>query len=439
MDLSRRRFLQLTAGVGAVAAFPAFRSLAQAADGIPDGIWLAGDFHCHSVYSHDVWGGPSDDNTGYDEFYTHGFTVPEQILLAESRGLTFLAITDHNRVKSVHDPGYESESLVLVPGYEHSLSGGHAGVFVPSVPALDSLFALTGEGDGDGRGFAGDAIHEFFTHVADHGGISVVNHPFANGSRDGMDWTRTIEHSHGFNAIEAWNSAWANRGEVMPQVETDSDLAVQWWEQHFARTHGLVGGSDNHWKTLTAVAGIGQPTTWVYARNKSAEAVIEGVAKGRTFVSAQPPSMGGAQAFLTANGVGAAPEMVGGKVPAGRPLQVRVGVKNAPGSVVRIISNGMVLGSARILAPEDEVAFDGIVLAHNATLRAEVYDHEGLLMKVVTSAIRAIGGGASALAPTPGVPVGYGVVGAPSMATPQAAVFMAEARRLGLPTCDCTH
>lgn len=439
MDLSRRRFLQLTAGVGAVAAFPAFRSLAQAAEGIPGGIWLAGDFHCHSVYSHDVWGGPGDDNTGNEEFYTHGFTVPEQIRLAESRGLTFLAITDHNRVKSVHDPGYRSDSLVLVPGYEHSLSGGHAGVFVPSVPALDSLFALTGEGDGNGRGFAGDAILDFFTYVADHGGISVINHPFANGSRDGMDWSRPIEHSRRFNAIEAWNSAWVNRGEVMPQVESDSDLAVQWWEQHFARTHGIVGGSDNHWKTLTAVAGIGQPTTWVYARNRSAEAVIEGVVKGRTFVSAQPPLMGGAQAFLTANEVGATPEMVGGKVPAGRPLQVRVVVRNAPGSVVRIISNGMVLGSARVLAPEDEVAFDGIVLAHNTTLRAEVFDHEGLLMKVVTSAIRSIGGGGAALPATPGVPVGYGVVGAPSMATPQAAAFMAEARRLGLPTCDCTH
>ena len=439
MELSRRRFLQLTAGVGAVAAFPAFRSLAQAAEGVPDGVWLAGDFHCHSVYSHDVWGGPGDDNTGNEEFYTHGFTVPEQILLAESRGLTFLAITDHNRVKSVHDAGYRSDNLVLVPGYEHSLSGGHAGVFVPTVPALDSLFAVTGESDGRGKSFEGDAIYDFFTSVADHGGISVVNHPFANGARDGMDWSRTVEHSHGFNAVEAWNSAWANRGEVMPQVETDSDLAVQWWEQHFARTHGIVGGSDNHWKTLTAVAGIGQPTTWVYARNRSAEAVIEGVAKGRTFVASQPPLMGGSQAFLTASEVGDAPEMVGGKVFAGRPLQVRVAVRNAPGSVVRIISNGQVLGSARVLSPDDEVAFDGIVLSPESTVRAEVYDHEGLLMRVVTSAIRAVGGGAKALPPTPGVPVSYSVVGAPSMATPQAAAFMAEARRLGLPTCDCSH
>lgn len=418
-------------------AVPGFRSLARAAEGIPQGVWLAGDFHCHSVYSHDVWGGPGDDNTGPDEFYTHGFTVPEQIQIAESRGLNFLAITDHNRVKSVHDPGYRSDSLVLVPGYEHSLSGGHAGVFVPSVEALDALFTHTGSGDGSGRGFAGDEISQFLTHVSDHGGISVVNHPFANGSRDGMDWSRTLEHTHRFDAIEAWNSAWVNRGELMPQVETDSDLAVQWWEQHFARTHGIVGGSDNHWKILAGVAGIGQPTTWVYARDRSAGAVIEAVAKGRTFVSSQPPLMGGSQAFLTAGATGEAPEMVGGKVHAGVPLQVRVAVTNASGSVVRIISNGSVIGTARALAPNDEVAFDGIVLDKNATLRAEVYDHEGMLMRVVTSAIRAVGNGG--LPPTAGTPVSYAVLGAPSMATPQAAAAMAEARRLGLPTCDCAH
>lgn len=437
MDLSRRRFLQLTAGVGAVATFPAFRSFAQASEGIPDGIWLAGDFHCHSTYSHDVWGGPGDDNTGQDEFYTHGFTVPEQILVAESRGLNFLAITDHNRVRSVHDAGYRSDKLVLVPGYEHSLSGGHAGVFVPTVDGLDSLFALTADADGDGKGFAGDAILDFFTQVANHGGISVINHPFANGSREGMDWARTLEHSHRFNAVEAWNSAWVNRGEVMPQVETDSDLAVQWWEQRFAQTHGIVGGSDNHWKVLTPVAGIGQPTTWVYAADRSAGAVIDAVAKGRTFVSAQPPLMGGGQAYLTASELDAAPQMVGGTVPSGTSLQVRVSVRNAIGSVVRIISNGLVLGSARVLSPEDEVAFDGIVLAPQSTLRAEVYDHEGMLMKVVTSSIRTVAGGA--LTPTPGILVSYGVGSGPSMATPQAATFMAEARRLGLPACDCSH
>src|SRR6476646_5946368 len=127
MGLSRRRFLQLAAGVGAVSAVPALRAQAMADDregsaDLPAGEWLAGDFHCHTTYSHDVWSGPGDDNTDTQDFYTLGWTPAEQILIAETRALDFLAITDHNRLDALHDAGYASDRLVLVPGYEHSLS-----------------------------------------------------------------------------------------------------------------------------------------------------------------------------------------------------------------------------------------------------------------------------------------------------------------------------
>src|SRR5438067_11762401 len=90
--LSRRRFLQLAAGVGAVSAVPALRSQAMADDrdgasDLPAGEWLAGDFHCHTTYSHDVWSGPGDDNTGPEDFYTLGWTPGEQITIAETRAL----------------------------------------------------------------------------------------------------------------------------------------------------------------------------------------------------------------------------------------------------------------------------------------------------------------------------------------------------------------
>src|SRR5258705_5770695 len=136
---SRRRFLQLAAGVGAVSTIPALRSDALVPGGAPDGVWLAGDFHCHTVFSHDVYGGPSDDNTGLDEAYTLGHTPGEQIATAELRGLDFLAITDHNDVRSAYQPGYRSDRLLLVPGYEHSLWGGHAGVFVPDLTVLSVI------------------------------------------------------------------------------------------------------------------------------------------------------------------------------------------------------------------------------------------------------------------------------------------------------------
>jgi predicted metal-dependent phosphoesterase TrpH len=117
------------------------------------GRWIAGDLHSHTVLSHDVWAGPGDDNTEPEEAYTLGWTAGQQIAIAESRGLDFVAITDHNRVEAVHLPEYRSSRLALIPGYEHSLDGGHAGVFMPDPRRLREVVK---DADGSG-GFAGDA------------------------------------------------------------------------------------------------------------------------------------------------------------------------------------------------------------------------------------------------------------------------------------------
>src|SRR3954464_480585 len=171
--LTRRRLLQAagTAALGAALPAPA---LARR-PGAPRGVWLAGDFHSHTVLSHDVYGGPGDDNTGPDEAYTLGWTAGEQIQNAELRGLDFLAITDHNRTDALRLPEYRSDKLVLLPGYEHSLSGGHSGVFVPDRASLADIVREAG----GATGFAGDAaVQRYLDAVHAMGGIAVLNHPF---------------------------------------------------------------------------------------------------------------------------------------------------------------------------------------------------------------------------------------------------------------------
>jgi hypothetical protein len=401
VTLSRRRFLQMTAGVGAVALLPGLRPAQAAKQGgglePGRGVWLAGDFHVHTTYSHDVWSGPGDDNTTEEDFYTLGWTPAEQIQLAETRQLDFVALTDHNRIDALRDAGYQSQKLVLVPGYEHSLSGGHAGVFVPSLADLPDLI----RNDDGSTGFPGDeGIRRFLSLVHERGGVTVLNHP----TSDGANWTYNPAASLGFDAVEAWNGRWQQRAETVPFSYSDNYKAVPWWEQNFLphRHIGITGGSDNHWRSVTAAAGVGQPTTWVYARDRAPQSIIDGIRAGRTFVSAEPPLHRGPQLFLEAGHA-----MVGGAVTPLEAVDVRVRVELGSGQRVRLISTGQVVGEWLMVSPSAE--FEArVVLPVGGWLRAELLVDAGYLVTAVTSPIWAEGRPAKlAQTPTTGVPVTY--------------------------------
>src|SRR3954464_11117445 len=87
------------------------------------GRWVAGDLHVHTTYSHDSYGGPTDDNTGPEDANTLGHSVQEDFALASARGLDYLAITDHMDIRSQSDPGWGFGGVIPVPGYENSLKG----------------------------------------------------------------------------------------------------------------------------------------------------------------------------------------------------------------------------------------------------------------------------------------------------------------------------
>jgi hypothetical protein len=77
------------------------------------------------------------------------------------------------------------------------------------------------------------------------------------------------------------------------------------------------------------VQGPGNPTTWVFARERSASGVLAAIREGRTAVSLLPPTLGSARLMLEADGDGDGTfeSIVGDTVPPGAPLRVRaVGV-----------------------------------------------------------------------------------------------------------------
>src|SRR5688572_29553116 len=119
MIMGRRLALTVAAALIA-AAFPFISGTAAAA---PACEWLAGDLHVHTTHSHDSYGGPDDDNTGPEEFYTFGWAVGDEGLLAASRGLDYVAITDHNDIRSQAEFDDISQyGVIPVPSYENSLS-----------------------------------------------------------------------------------------------------------------------------------------------------------------------------------------------------------------------------------------------------------------------------------------------------------------------------
>ena len=424
-SLDRRRFLRLAAGIGAISAVGLPRiALAGPNGSRPVGEWVAGDFHCHSTYSHDVWGGPGDDNTGYEELYTHGHTPAEQILLAETRGLDFLAITDHNRVESLRDPGYSSSALTLLPGYEHSHPGSdHCGVFLPTVDALPSVIE------------APYGIGPWLDEVHARGGMAVINHPFSSNAEDGaaIAWDVPTAESLRFDAVEVWNTMWLTRYDTVQPADADNGLAVRWWESTFApaRRGPALGASDNHWKVLDAFAGVGQPTTWVYAADRSPAGIIAGVQAGRTTISWQPPNLGGPRLQLDVveewSGRAA---MIGGSVHGDGQLLAVVAADNAVGQVLRLVSGGEVVHETRVLTPAQRIEIP-VVLPEGGWLRAELLLQERYAVTALTSCVYADG-----RAPmqarrevSRGRPVtydGFGLAGLP-----------APAGVAGLPACSC--
>ena len=136
--------------------------------------------------------------------------------------------------------------------------------------------------------------------------------------------------------------------------------------------------------------GVGQPTTWVYAVDRSPAAIFDAIRAGRTFVSSEPPLLRGPRLFLTvhedwAHGHDAG---VGGAVRADGPLVASVRVENGAGATLRLVSAGHVVGTATVPAPTADLAFP-VVLPDAGWLRAELYVSPGYWMSALTSPVYA--------------------------------------------------
>ena len=362
---TRRTFIQRGALAGtAVAAggivLPSSAAFGQSATrAVRGGTWLPGDLHTHSIYSHDVYGGPTDDNTGPEEMYTLGLPVAGKFAEGRARGLRFLAVSDHNDVRSIADLASANQGLIPVPAYEHSLRG-HAHML--------GAKRLYDEGDQ-----AADAVNAMAAELRAAGGVFQANHPAYRVAGDAEYHScgagscaecSAINWTYGFDVrpdtIEIWN----------PSV-VRSDISETYWECWLDRGErvGATGGSDSHWLALHAVAGPGQPTTWVHAKEPTTAGVLQGLREGRTSVSGQPPGLGGPRLMLESPRQG----IIGDTVRPRAKLRVTAPGLHVP-ALVRIRANGEQIlereldpgGAVNFRAPAESGWVRAILLARAA-------------------------------------------------------------------------
>ena len=200
----------------------------------PGRTWLAGDLHAHTVHSDGV------------------MTVPELAAHAVSRGLDFVAVTDHNTVSHHRELGSASAAygVTLLPGQEVTTARGHAGVL----------------GDTGWIDFRTSA--DSWLEAAERGGgLMSVNHPFAGD----VSWLHSMTRRPPL--LEVWHWSWLDPTWTTP---------FSWW-QAWDPSAIPVGGSD--WHRPGSDAPLGTPTTWVECDDAGVDGVLDGLRAGRVAIS----------------------------------------------------------------------------------------------------------------------------------------------------------
>ena len=262
--LSRLAFIALVLSSSTVLAAPVATPKIPPVASLGEGVWLKGDLHIHSRHSKDSSNNPE----------------AKIIRFAENAGFDYIAITDHdNHVdgdvahNSWTDPEFKSKSVLLLYGAEWTTDRGHGNVFSAKPYDHKRLYDVRDERDAK------------ILAVKKSLGVHLsANHP---SGKDHFGFSYDIVDS-----IEVWNSP------VWPQ----NAAAMLIWDDMLRSGRKLTGrgGSDSHHgvpdtpaqavaNSIQATADyVGTPTTWMFAKDRSGQAVVDALTNGRVSVSANP-------------------------------------------------------------------------------------------------------------------------------------------------------
>ena len=287
--------------------------------------WYRGDLHVRSVH-----GGGKE-------------SVAALVKRAEKTGLDFIAITDRNTMEACKDPDFKSSKVLLIPAMEWGDDeNGVALIYGPrTMPELTEDMI-------DAQGVV--------YRVQGQGGVFAIAHPCFPTA----PWQRGLSY---VNAIEVWCRSWSdvpplalqNLAKELAFRDKDGKLlyaiaiaaatphlsangqAALFWDVEMNR--GLKAAPIAGSLSSSPDVPMGSPITYVYAEKKSVSAVLDGLRRGRTYLSSglKGPRVT-FQADVLANGT--IDVNVSGIIPVGADTCFYVNVIGAKGKKAQLLENG---------------------------------------------------------------------------------------------------
>jgi hypothetical protein len=227
--------------------------------------WYRGDFHAHTNFS--------------DGF----FPPPELAELGRREQLDFVAVTDHNTTEACTEFG-DDPGILIIPGMEMTFAEGHFNVF--GIPAPLEWYEPLRVGHHGAR-LGGDyaTINDLLRATSGAGLLVSINHPLL----EPWEWRDETAELRYVNCLEIWNDpSW-------PDNRTANPRAVALWTATLNDGYRItaLGGSDYHRPVPPPQPPkppdrLGLPSTYVWADQLSGAAILQGVRRGRAYVSMGP-------------------------------------------------------------------------------------------------------------------------------------------------------
>ncbi len=286
--------------------------------------WYKGELHARSRF-----GGGAE-------------TVAELVKRAEALKLDFLAITDRNTMAAARDPGFTSNSVVLIPALEWG-------------DEKNGVALIYGPGTEPGRAYNTADAQGIVWQVQAQGGVYAIAHPcFEIGP-----WQWGVGY---VNAVEVWCRGWRNvpplaldrlndfyrrtqgkrlvhsiaRAASTEGLSANGQAALFWnYELDKGLYASVIGGS----MTSSPQVPMAQPVTYVFAEEKSLRGILDGLRRGRTYVAAGPdrPTV---QFTADVRKDGLIDIGVGGVMPVGVETMLELTVKGAKGKKAQVMAEG---------------------------------------------------------------------------------------------------